>query len=139
MPLLNDADNIMFGATQVDAVYLGDEKVWPSGPPAPSYPAWLILPPVTTGAQGDAMAPGHVAAFTQNAKTLYINVLDAQGVDHTADFATMNHQLHDVYVDGAVWLTQTRLVFTARPGGVESVYSSLEVTSLSGTWLSFTV
>ena len=32
MPLLNDADAIYHGATAVDAVYLGDEKVWPSAP-----------------------------------------------------------------------------------------------------------
>ena len=37
MPLLNDADAIYHGATAVDAVYLGAEKVWPQAAPTVGF------------------------------------------------------------------------------------------------------
>ena len=33
MPLLNEADTLYVGDTEVDAVYLGTDKIWPSWNP----------------------------------------------------------------------------------------------------------
>ena len=43
MPVLNEADDVRFGAAQVDAIYAGAEKVWPGGGPPVSagLTVWL--------------------------------------------------------------------------------------------------
>lgn len=85
MPVLNEADKIMLGTAVVDAVYLGDVKVWP---PDAAHSAgtidlgfWVqsdnvLLPPA--GNVVAAISAGHgQAVFTDSG-------VDADGTNRTA-------------------------------------------------------